>query len=280
MDMQEDEQKSKAMATQVHQESDRLGRLAIQILAFLGGLAALLIAAFDLIASIIGGSSSHIPSGWSDLSQLGGVVFLLLGLAGIAGAFLYTRNRKRAAWLLLCSGLLGFPVGYLAWITFFGFMGWVLWIPPGVLLTVAGLLAWITPKRLRSLLGRGSKTEDSADRGTVDQALFVGAIFAGIGLLTVILMFAGLLFFGAEDYLKGDAGLDRDDFNNADIAASMGRWDKAVESYDDILSRNQSNARVWKERAYALEKLGRYHEANESFEKAQQLNPENEIIDR
>jgi tetratricopeptide (TPR) repeat protein len=125
--------------------------------------------------------------------------------------------------------------------------------------------------RLRSLLGQGSRTEERAERGTADQALFVGAIFAGIGLLTVIFMFAGVLFLGAEDYLKGDAGQDRDDFNNADIAASMGRWDKAVESYDEILSRNQSNARAWKERAYALEKLGRYHEANESFEKAREL---------
>ncbi|MFZ2471170.1 MAG: tetratricopeptide repeat protein [Methanothrix sp.] len=271
MDIQEDEQKLKAMATQVQQESDRLGRRIIQALAFLGGLAGLFIAAFQISASMVSLSSYHIPSAWSELGLAGGVLFLLLGLAGIAGAFLYTRNRKRAAWLLICSGLLGFPVGYLAWITVVGFLGWVLWIPPGVLLTAAGLLALITPMRLRSLLGQGSRTEESAERGTADQALFVGAIFAGIGLLTVILMFAGVLFLGAEDYLKGDAGQDRDDFNNADIAASMGRWDKAVESYDEILSRNQSNARAWKERAYALEKLGRYHEANESFEKALEL---------
>ena len=269
---QEGEQKLKTMETQGPQEdSDRLGRLTIQILAFLGGLAGLLIAAFDLLASLIGLSSSHIPSGWSELGQAGGVVFLLLGLAGIAGAFLYTRNRKRAAWLLLGSGLLGFPVGYIAWIPFLGFLGWVLWIPPGVLLTVAGLLALITPKRLRSLLGQGSEAVDSADRKPIDQALFVGAIFVGIALLTIILMFTGLLFFGAEDYLKGEAGRDQDDFNNANIAGSMGRWDKAVESYDDILSRNQSNVRAWKERAYALQKLGRYKEANESYEKAREL---------
>ncbi len=269
------------METQGQQEdSDRLGRLAIQILGLLGGLAGLLIAAFDLLASLVGLSSSHIPSGWSELGLAGSVVFLQLGLAGIGGAFLYTRNKKRAAWLLLGSGLLGFPVGYIAWIAFFGFLGWVLWIPPGVLLTVAGLLAWITPDRLRSLLGQGSKSSDSADRKPIDQALFVGAIFAGIGLLTVILMFAGILFFGAEDYLKGDAGRDQDDFDNANIAGSMGRWDKAIESYDDILSRNQSNIQAWKERAYALEKLDRYDEANESYEKARELeqNPENEIL--
>jgi len=278
MDNQEGEQKLNTMETQ-NEDSDRLGRLTIQTLAFLGGLAGLLIAAFDLLASLVGLSSSHIPSAWSELGQAGGVVFLLLGLAGIGGAFLYTRNKKRAAWLLLGSGLLGFPVGYIAWITFFGLLGWVLWIPPGVLLTAAGLLAWITPPRLRSVLGQGSKTADNADKGPLDQAIFLGVIFAGIGLLTVILMFAGLLFFGAEEAIKGDAGRDQDDFNNANIAGSMGRWDKAVESYDDILSRNQSNVRAWKERAYALQKLGRYNEANESYEKARELelNPENEI---
>jgi tetratricopeptide (TPR) repeat protein len=275
MNQQEDENKLKAMATEGPQkDSDRLGRLTIQTLAFLGGLAALLIAALDLLASLIGLSSSHIPSSWSELYQAGGVVFLLLGLAGIAGAFLYTRNRKRAAWLLLGSGLLGFPVGYLAWIPFFGFLGWVLWIPPGVLLTVAGLLAWITPERLRALLGQSSETVDNANRKSIDQALFVSVIFVGIALLTIILMFTGLLFLGAEDSLKGEAGRDQDDFNNAGIAGSMGRWDKAVESYDDILSRNQSNLRAWEERAYALQKLGRYNEANESYERARELNLE------
>ena len=265
------------METQGQQEdSDRLGRLTIQILALLGGLAGLLIAAFDLLASLVGLSSSHIPSGWSELGMAGGVVFLLLGLAGIGGAFLYTRNKKRAAWLLLSSGLLGFPVGYIAWIPFFGFLGWVMWLPPGVLLTVAGLLAWITPERMRSMLGQSSKAVDSEDRKPLDQALFLGVIFAGIGLLTVILMFAGILFFGAEDSLKGDAGRDQYDFNNANIAGSMGRWDKAVESYDDILSRNQSNVRAWEERAYALQKLGRYNEANKSYGKARELNPEKE----
>ncbi|MDD4447284.1 MAG: hypothetical protein PHN61_06365 [Methanothrix sp.] len=263
MDTQGDKKSAEIQASQ--QDDDRLGRLTIQVLAFLGGLAALLIAAFDLIASMIGGSSSHIPSGWSDLSQLGGIVFLLLGSLGIAGAFFYTKDRKKVAWLILGCGLLGFPVGYIAWIPFLGFLGWVMWIPPGVLLTVAGLLAVITPERLRSILGESNTKEYRADRKPIDQALFVSTILVGIALMTIILMFAGLLLFGAEDYLKGDAGRDQDDFDNANIAGSMGRWDKALESYDDILSRNQSNVRAWKERAYALEKLGRYEEANESY---------------
>jgi len=276
---QEGEQRLETMETQGPQEDDdRLGRLAIQILAFLGGLAGLLIAAFGLSASLIGLSSSHIPPGWSELGLAGGAAFLLLSLAGIACAFLYTRNRKRVAWLLLGSGLLGFPVGYITWITFLGFLGWILWIPPGVLLTVAGLLAVITPERLRSILGQGNMNEDHADRKPIDQSLFVSVILVGIALMTIIFMFTGLLLFEAEDYLKGDAGRDQDDFNKADIAASMEEWDKAIESYDDILSRNQSNVRAREERAYALEKLGRYEEANESYEKARELNLENEIL--
>jgi len=259
------------------EDDDRLGRLTIQVLAFLGGLAALLIAAFDLIASMIGGSSSHIPSGWSDLSQIGGIVFLLLGSLGIAGAFLYTKDRKRVAWLILACGLLGFPVGYIAWIPFLGFLGWVMWIPPGVLLSVAGLLAVITPERFRSILGQSNTKEDREDRKPIDQALFVSTILVGIALMAIIFLFAGLLLFGAEDYLKGDAGRDQDDFDSANIAGSMGRWDKALESYDDILSRNQSNVRAWRERAYALEKLHRFKEANESYEKAQELDPGKKI---
>ena len=147
-------------------------------------------------------------------------------------------------------------------------LGWVLWIPPGVLLTAAGLLAWITPERLRSILGQGSKT---ADLEPVDQAIYVGAILAGIGLLTVILIIGGFLFYGAEEFLKGDAGRDQDDFSNANIAASMGRWDKAEESYDNILSRNQSNLQAWKDKGYALEKQGKHYEASKAYAKAKEL---------
>ena len=183
------------METQGQQEdSDRLGSLIIRILAYLGGMAGILIAILQLSASLVGPSSSQIPAGRSEIGLAGGSVFLLLGLVGITGAILSTKKRNIAGWLLLCSGLLGFPAAYIAWIAPGGFLGWTLWIPPGVLLTAAGLLALITPERLRSrLLGQSSKT---ANREPIEQAVFVGTIFAGIGLLTVILMFAGILFSG------------------------------------------------------------------------------------
>jgi tetratricopeptide (TPR) repeat protein len=258
------------MQRQEKQDSDRLGRLTIQIMASVGGLAGLFIAALELLASLIGLSSSH-TGGWGELSLIGGVAFLLLSLAGIAGAIHYPKNRRRAAWLFISCGIVGFFVGYIAWITWVGILGWVLWLPSGVLLIAAGLLALITPERLRSrLLGQEGM---AAERAPIDQAVFVGTVLAGIGLLFVILLFSGILVFGVEDALKDDDARDREDFANADLAASMGRWDKSVESYDDILARNQSNHRAWQEGGNALQHLGRYDEANESYQKALELNP-------
>jgi len=281
MVLNDDEKKSETIEIQERkQESDRLGRLTIQSLAILGGLVGLLIAFFNIVASIIGGSSSHIPGGWSDLIQLGGFAFLLLSLAGIAGAFLYTRNRKKSAWLLLGCGLLGFATGYIAWIGFLGLLGWIMWTIPGVLLTAAGLLALITPARLRSILGQAGPEEGSAKRKPVDQAMFLSVTLAGLGLLTVILLFAGFLVYAVEDSIKGDAGRDQDDFDSAIISSSMGRWDKAVDSYDDIISRNRSNIRAWEERAYAQERLGRYDEANESRAMADKLRSGGQIDQR
>ena len=277
MDNQESEQKLKSMEKDVQQEGcDRTGRRIIQILAYLGGSAGILIAVLQLSASLVGPSPSQISAGGSEMDLARGALFLLLGLTGITGAILSTKKRNIAGWLLLCSGLLGFPAAYFAWSSQGGFLGWVLWIPPGVLLTAAGLLALITPERLRSsLVGQDSNPEDA---GSIGQALFVGSVLAGIGLLTVILLFSGILFIEAEDALKGDTARDEEDFSEADMAASMGMWDTALQSYDKILSRNQSNTLAWQKRADALQQLGEYDEAVESYEKALETNPGNEIL--
>lgn len=234
-------------------ETDRLGRQTIQALALLGGLAGVLIAAFHLLGSMIFSSSSHGLGGWGLLYQIGGTVFLLLALAGTAGAALYKRSPRKAGLLLLFCGLLGFPVGYIAWINQGGFLGWSAWIPAGVLLTAAGILALVTPQALRTRLL--SQEGDSQEREPIEQALFIGTILAAIGVMTVIFLFSGVLINAAQDSLKDDTDRDREDFAEADIAASMGRWDRSVELYDEILSRNQSNQQAREKRAYALEML-------------------------
>jgi len=233
-------------------DRDRLGRLTIQALALLGGLAGLLIAAFHLLASQMGWSS-HGMGNWGLLYQMGGTVFFLLAVAGTAGAALYRRSPKNAGLLLLFSGLLGFPAGYVAWIDQGGFLGWAVWIPAGVLLTAAGILALITPRTLRVRLL--SQEGDSPEREPIEQALFIGTILAGIGVMTVVFLFSGLLINAAEESLKSDGNRDREDFAEAETAASMGRWDRSVQAYDRILTRNQSNQVAQEKRSYALERL-------------------------
>ncbi|MGB7570594.1 MAG: hypothetical protein WBL87_02430 [Methanothrix sp.] len=242
-------------------DPDRLGRLAIQALALLGSLAGLLIAAFHLLGSLIFSTSSHGLGGWGLLYQMGGAVFLLLALAGIAGAALYRRSQRKAGLLLLFCGLLGFPVGYIAWINWAGFLGWAAWIPAGVLLTAAGMLALVTPQALRTrLLGQ---QDEAIEREPIEQGLFIGTILAGVGVMTVIFLFSGVLINAAEDSLKDDADRDREDFAEADIAASMGQWDRSVEIYDRVLSRNQSNQQAREKRSYALERLSKEDEPDQ-----------------
>jgi tetratricopeptide (TPR) repeat protein len=253
------------------EERYRLGRHIVVILGILGGLSGILMAALQMAMWLIGGTSSHIPGGWSVMGLAGGVVFLLLGLAGIAGAALYSKEKSKADMLLLCSGLLGFPVGYLAWAALGGFIGWTIWTLPGALLMAAGFLAWATPERVRSHLpGQGSRPEET---GALGHFLFAGVVLAGTGLIIAIMLVSGIMVFGAEEGIKSDQSRDEEDFSNADMAASMGRWDVAVRSYDDILARNQSNVKAWQKKGYALWLLGRYNESLDSYKKAYALNP-------
>jgi len=123
-----------------------------------------------------------------------------------------------------------------------------------VLLTAAGILALITPRTLRVRLL--SQEGDSPEREPIEQALFIGTILAGIGVMTVVFLFSGLLINAAEESLKSDGDRDGEDFAEAETAASMGRWDRSVQAYDRILTRNQSNQEAREKRAYALERLG------------------------
>ncbi len=257
------------MATE-EQKAERYvpGRYIVVVLSVLGGLAGILMAALQAAIWLIGGTSSHIPGGWSEMGLAGGVVFLLLGLAGIIGAALYYKDRNRAALLLLCSGLLGFPVGYLAWAAPGGIFGWVAWTLPGTLLMAAGILALVTPEWLRSHL-----PWQGEDTGAMGNLLFAGVVLAGTVLILAIMLLSGILVFGTEQGLKTDQSRDEEDFSNADVAFSMGRWDVAVRSYDDILARNQSNLKAWQKRGYTLWLLGRYNESLDSYERAYALNP-------
>ena len=78
--------------------------------------------------------------------------------------------------------------------------------------------------------------------------------------------FSGVLINVTEESLKDDADRDRAAFAEAEIAASMGQWDRSVQLYDQILSRNQSTQEAQEKRAYALERLGEEDGSGQSRE--------------
>jgi Flp pilus assembly protein TadD len=82
-----------------------------------------------------------------------------------------------------------------------------------------------------------------------------------------ILFFSGVMFLGFHEESKSDEDL----FSEAAMHESYGKYDSALSVYDRILVKNQSNAEAWMRRGYALEKLGRHNEANESYKRARQL---------
>jgi HEAT repeat protein len=115
----------------------------------------------------------------------------VLGLLGILGAFIYPD--KRAAWLLLCSGIIGFPLAFFyTGLVFGGIVGWMLWTFPGVLLIVAGLIAWISPGRLESSLPLLSSDKEGTRRA--GWVLYAALLILAMVLVVFIVMISGVLF--------------------------------------------------------------------------------------
>ncbi|MCX6676048.1 MAG: tetratricopeptide repeat protein [Methanothrix sp.] len=52
---------------------------------------------------------------------------------------------------------------------------------------------------------------------------------------------------------------------------SYGQYDSALSVYDRIIAKNRSNAEAWMRRGYALDKMGRHYEAEQSFKRALQM---------
>lgn len=99
--------------------------ISILLLGILGGISAVLIGVGELLFWMISFSSSHIPSSWLDgvliPPEVGGLLFIVLGMLGIVAALLYSERRRRLAWAILTSGLLGFSIEERSvyWVTLF-----------------------------------------------------------------------------------------------------------------------------------------------------------------
>ncbi len=64
-------------------------------------------------------------------------------------------------------------------------------------------------------------------------------------------------------------------WNNKGLALDkLGRYQEAVDSYEKALSIDPNDATVWHNKGLALDKLGRYQEAADSYERALINRPE------
>ena len=246
-----------------------IGRLALKILGVIAGLLGVLVGLVWIGFGIIASTSVHM--GYSGgLMIPGGIATVLIGLLGIKSIFLYAKKPKVASKLLLSLGIMGFFIGYATdYKATEGFLGLIAWTAPGTLMIVAGLICWITPEKIASSLPL--LKNDRRGIRLAAQAIYGGLFAGGIVLMMGILFIAGALFIGFQEENKSDCEL----FSEALMHESYGAYDSALSVYDRIIARNETNAMAWRERGDALEALGRYDEAEQSYERALQLESAN-----
>jgi hypothetical protein len=238
----------------------------LKALGIIGGLLAIVIGLMWLVFGFIASTSVHIGSAGGTLAMGGAAVFMLFGLLAIYSSAIYAKKPRLASKLLLSSGILGFFVGYGADFAIMGgVLGLIGWTVPGTLMIVAGLIGWITPARLASSLPL--LNNDRGDVRLAARVLYGGLFAAAIVMMIGVLFISGVLFLGYQEENKSDDDLLSDGTRHE----SFGQYDSALSVYDRIIARNESNAKAWWRRGYALEKLGRYEEANESYRRARGL---------
>jgi hypothetical protein len=248
-----------------------LGNLALKILGVIGGLLAIVIGLIWLGFGFVAFTSTHVGSAGGTLAMGGAVVFVLFGLLAIYSSIVYDKKPSLASKRLLWSGILGFFVGYVVDIAIMGgFLGLISWTVPGTLMIAAGLIGRITPERLASSLPL--LNNDRGDIRLVAKIMY-GGLFAGIIIMMMgILLLSGTMFLGFQEESKSDW----ERFSEATMHESYGQYDSALSVYDRIIAKNRSNAEAWTRRGYALDKMGRHYEAEQSFKRAQQQDSANQ----
>ncbi len=247
--------------------------VSVLLSGILGGFLGILIGAGELLLLLLFGTSSHIPGSWLEGGlvppEAGALLFILLGVLGTIASLSYSEKRRGLARVILLCGLLGFPVGYASGSYLVG--GWIYWIIPGILLTVAGLISMATPERIASSLPL--LKNDKSNIRFLGYALYSGLFIAGLIIIVGGLFTAGLMQSIPDNSPEGNATQDQRDFENAAVAQSMGLPNESLKSYDRILARNQSNVRAWYLKGYTLSRLGRYDEAIICYDRALEIDP-------
>jgi hypothetical protein len=247
------------------------GSFALKVLGIIGGILAIVVGVIWLGFGFIASTSVHVGSSGGMMAMAGAVGFILIGLLAIYGSIIYTKKPKLASRLLIVSGVIGFPVGFILDLPLMGgAWGLISWAIPGTLIIIAGLISWMNTRGLISRLPLLSDGRAEVRLG--GQMLYGALAVVGIALLMGILTLGSLiLFYSILEQVK----TEDDYFSDVMRSESMGQYDTAIDQLDQIIAKNQSNAEAWRMKGQALEKIGRYNEAEKSYQRALQLEPAN-----
>jgi hypothetical protein len=174
---------------------------SIRLLGILGGLAGILMGPGGLLIEKT--YWSHLPGSWVGLGLISPgtreLLFILLGIVGMISSAYYSDSRRKMAWVILGSGLLGFPIGWASEAYLVG--SWIYWIIPGTLLTAAGCIALATPEKIASSLPL--VRSDKREIRFLGYILYSGLFALGILFLVAILIFASVFILANPTSVPG-----------------------------------------------------------------------------
>lgn len=270
-----------------------------------GGLFGALIGVIIFLFSLA--SLGRYETGYYALSPAaGGLLYILLGLAGVIGALLAVSRRKAAKGLLLLSSAVALP----GFIVLAVYKEWAACV---FLLIVIGLsIAAVYVNK--DALGGALLFLSTSVLGFLIGEVFMSFLLCGWktwSISGVLLIFSGILvsidpekfqprlpFLGSNRNPKtlygytiyaslsmiilaltiitlinvpDEAASAKAAMTEASIAEGLGRYDVAVGGYDRLIEINQSDPNAWYSKGRVLEVLGRHDESRECYNIANHL---------
>ena len=249
----------------------QIGKIVLMLLALIGGVYAILMGEIvhDAPTVVASYARPHVPSQWIEgvSPDVVGLLFIVLGLMGAAGAVLVFKDLRKSAVLLLASGFLGFPVSFASSSPI---MALISWIAPGALLIFSGMIALATPEKLASSLPLlNSSRQPLRWLGYATYGIliffFLNIIFA-IGYLSTI-----VILMSSAPGPSNETSIE-DALDEGAVAERMGALGEAIYAYDRAIALNASCVEAWYKKGFDLERMGRYEEAIKCYDKVIELN--------
>ncbi len=289
----------------------QIGKLALVLPGVGGGLFGTLIGVIIFLFSLA--SLGRHETGYYALSPAaGGLLYILLGLAGITGVALALNSRVAIKGLLALCYIVALPglvvlAVYKEWaacvilLILIGIVGASAYLNKGQkagsgasLLLSAGVLGFLIGEVFMSFLLCGWKTWSISGVLLIFSGILVSInpekfwhslpmlgsnsshkMLYGYAIYVGLSLILLLLIIIALINVPDEATSAKVALTEAGIAESLGRYDVAIGEYDRLIEVNQSDPYAWYSKGRALEALGRHEESRECYNIANYLDSSN-----